>query len=64
MEEFDKGVLYAVVQMVRAGNISTSTYILRESGCQNIDCSGLDEEDKKYLRLLQTEKGINLRGLN
>lgn len=63
MNEFEKGVLYAVSQMVRHGNISTSAYVIRESGCTNLDCSELDKEDKVQLSLLNREKGIKLRGL-
>ena len=64
MNEFEKGTIYAVVQILKHDEPTMASYILIESGCTKLDCSELDEFDKKYLRCLQDEKGINLRGLN
>jgi len=64
MNEFEKGMMYAVVQILKHDEPTMASYILRESGCTKLDCSGLDEQDRIILRKVQKERGIQLRGLN
>ena len=39
MNEFEKGVMYAVVQILEHDEPVMASYILRESGYNELDCS-------------------------
>jgi hypothetical protein len=65
LTEFAKGILYAaaIVQAVARTPVIAAD-ILREAGLTHANCAELDDYDKQHLRVVNQERGINLKNLD
>jgi hypothetical protein len=64
LSEFEQGVFYAASIVVEVHDEPTiAVTIIQNAGYANYDVSELDESDRKQLRIVNQETGINLKGL-
>lgn len=65
LTDFEKGILTAcaIIQATH-DDPTVAADVIRESGLQDADCSGLDDFDKEYLKIIQEQERLNLTGLN
>ena len=63
ISEFDQGVLYAAgIIAYYFGEPTHAADLLKEASLTDANVSGMDDFDKKNLRILNKEKGISLKG--
>jgi hypothetical protein len=63
-EYFSEGVLYAAALFNRLNDQPhMCAELLKEAGLDIWDCTDLDEFEKEHLRIINKEKGMDLKGL-
>lgn len=61
---FDDGILIAAATLVNTHDQpGMAADIIKEIGLEAHDCTNLDEFDKKHLRKINLERGMQLKGL-
>jgi hypothetical protein len=65
LDEFTQGVLMAgVILVLTHDEAGMAADVLKELSCADVDCSEMDEFDKKYLRKINKARSfMKLRGL-
>lgn len=64
LSEYEQGVFYGAAIVIAVHDEPTiAATIITNAGYENHDVSGLDDYEKKELRKINEQHGINLKGL-